>query len=602
LNGEEVARPASELATGRSRIRPSGAALAALVLATAVLFQVSRGKWSDAIIDSGREWIVPDALSRGALLYRDVVYWFGPFTPYLHAAVFKVFGSSFSSLVLAGILGAAAVLASLFIALRQVSGRAEAALWTALAVPALVFMPNAGGAILGMGFRMWHAAAFSLLAIAAASGRDRSWLRPAGAGALAALAGLCRTEWGLAALSAAALTLGLSARRRERARPFAALLGGFAVAFGSVWAFFFLRVGWHALVVDQPVFLLHIPEETRDHVGLAGFAAWRTGLWNVVYSSCMWLGLYLAVRLVLLRNDGSGRTRRRLGLLAGVLILAAVAAAWGGASGPVVLAGAPLLCVAALVEGWRRSPAPEGCALAGLGWMGLVSSHRRVFFIGDAPYVAPPLLLAFACAAGLVALGIEATTPPHRVRFGFALRLVLGLLVVLAFAVRFRAYEDDDRVAIAGTGGMLTERPETAKQIEQLAATIRSRTGPGEGLVVIPEGEILNFLADRPNPLRHKLYLPGYLSSENEADVLAELSRTRPSAIVVWFRTTGEYGQGSFGSGYGRRLAAWIGEEYAEETSPGPMGNRSAPRVFWSADRRLSRGDSIGYPVGARTP
>src|SRR5207249_10307282 len=67
-----------------------------LVAPTILLFLVSRGKWSDAIIDSGREWIVPDALARGDLLYRDVVYWFGPFTPYFHAAFFALFGSSFA--------------------------------------------------------------------------------------------------------------------------------------------------------------------------------------------------------------------------------------------------------------------------------------------------------------------------------------------------------------------------------------------------------------------------------------------------------------------------------------------------------------------------
>lgn len=574
----------------------------ALAAATAALYLVSRGKWSDAIIDSGREWIVPDALARGELLYRDVVYWFGPLTPYAHAAAFRLFGSSYRSLVLAGILGAAGAMGCLFVALRRVSGRVEAAFWTALAIPALVFMPNAGGAILGMGYRMWHAAAFSLLAIAAASRLERPWIRTTGAGALAALAGLCRTEWGLAALSAAALTLGLSASRPRGLRPFAAMLGGFAVTFGSVWAFFFLRAGWRPLVLEQPVFLWNVPEETRAHVGLAGLAAWRTGLWNVLYSGCAWLGLYLAVRLVVLKSDGSGRSGRRLTWLAGVLVLAAVAAALGGASGPVVFAGAPVFCAAALVEGWRRRPLPEACALAGFGWMGLVSSHRRFFFIDDGPYVAPPLLLAFACAAGLAGLGIEALAPPFRRRFDLALRGVLGILVVIAFGERCRSYAEDERVAIAGTDGMLSERPEVARQVEELAATIRNGTRPGEGLVVIPEGEILNYLADRPNPLRHKLYLPGYLSADNEADIVAELSRTRPFAIVLWFRTTGEYGPGSFGGGYGRDLAARIRSSYTEQPLPGPPAGRAAPRLLWSTDGRLSRRDSIGYPVEARTP
>src|SRR5262245_62757732 len=123
--------------TGR---RPAWAA-AALAVATVALFIVSRGKWSDPLIDSGREWIVPDGLARGELLYRDVVYWFGPFTPYFQAAFLRLFDSSFGSLVAAGVVSAVGILAILFAVLRRVTGTRDAAVWTALAVPALVFMP-----------------------------------------------------------------------------------------------------------------------------------------------------------------------------------------------------------------------------------------------------------------------------------------------------------------------------------------------------------------------------------------------------------------------------------------------------------------------------
>ncbi|MFY9551347.1 MAG: hypothetical protein WAU32_09380, partial [Thermoanaerobaculia bacterium] len=141
------------------------AAAVALAGATVALFFVSRGKWSDPLIDSGREWIVPDALSRGEMLYRDVVYWFGPLTPYFQAAFFRIFGSSFATLVLVGALTALLTLIALCAVLRLVTDRRSAALWTALAIPALVFMPNAGGALLGMGYRIWQAAAFALASV-----------------------------------------------------------------------------------------------------------------------------------------------------------------------------------------------------------------------------------------------------------------------------------------------------------------------------------------------------------------------------------------------------------------------------------------------------
>ncbi|HYK40841.1 MAG TPA: hypothetical protein VE007_00535, partial [Thermoanaerobaculia bacterium] len=84
------------------------------------------------------------------------------------------------------------------------------------------------------------------------------------------------------------------------------------------------------------------------------------------------------------------------------------------------------------------------------------------------------------------------------------------------------------------------------------------------GLVVFPEGEILNFLTSRPNPIRHKLYLPGYLTAANEEEILAELRRARPAAVVLWPRPLGEYSRGEFGTDYGRRIRDWIAREYAE--------------------------------------
>src|SRR5262249_32222729 len=146
--------------------RAGAAMLAAGVLAaTTALFVVSRGKWADAIVDTGSEWLWPDALFRGELLYRDVVYWFGPLTPYLHAGAFALFGSSFSTLVAAGAVASLLTLGALYASLRLVTGKLESALWTAVAIPMLVFMPYSGGGLLGMGYRMWHAAALTLLAL-----------------------------------------------------------------------------------------------------------------------------------------------------------------------------------------------------------------------------------------------------------------------------------------------------------------------------------------------------------------------------------------------------------------------------------------------------
>lgn len=52
-------------------------------------------KWPDILIDFGRELYVPWRLIQGEVLYRDLAYLNGPFSPYLNALWFRLFGDSF---------------------------------------------------------------------------------------------------------------------------------------------------------------------------------------------------------------------------------------------------------------------------------------------------------------------------------------------------------------------------------------------------------------------------------------------------------------------------------------------------------------------------
>ncbi|HEX9287216.1 MAG TPA: hypothetical protein VF999_08125, partial [Thermoanaerobaculia bacterium] len=363
------------------------AGAAALGLASVGLFLVSRGKWSDAIVDSGREWIVPDALSRGDLLYRDVVYWFGPLTPYFHAALFKIFGSSFSTLVLAGIVGSIGVLAALYFALRTVIGRREALLWTALAVPALIFMPRAGGAILGMGYRMWHAAALSLFAIALLCGR-RSPLKPAlgvSTGVLCALAGLCRTEWGLSTAFAAMLVVAIREGVGRRFwRVSLTILATFAVVFSAVLAVFVWLAGTGAVLREGHVLLAGLPKETVTFLHRFSWSRdWQDGILQVLYSSCLLLAGLFVLEAWASRRDDPQRLVRRLPWIVAVNLYMAIYPARGGASARVLLSAAPAVCAAAVIVGVRLAPGRRAAALAGFGLLGLLLSFRRPLGIGD---------------------------------------------------------------------------------------------------------------------------------------------------------------------------------------------------------------------------
>jgi hypothetical protein len=544
----------------------AGIAVFAVAVATAALYFVSKGKWSDALIDSGREWIVPDALARGALLYRDVVYWFGPFTPYFHAAFFRILGSSFATLVFAGAVGAAAALTVLHIALRRVTGRKEAAVVTALAIPALVFMPNAGGALLGMGYRIWHAAVFALAAVVLASlPPKRSGTAAAlGAGACAALAGLCRTEWGLAAAAAAGLAAWLRPRRRSSGTRAAALVvAGFAAVFAAGIGVFLRAAGSAAVLADGHVLFGRLPSETRHFlIAFSGVLDWRRGLLEMVYSAAAWAGLAVVVAWLSWPRNSPKPRGLAVGLALSVGVLAATALA-GGAGSAVLFSAAPLVSAAAAVAGLRRGHGSPAAVLAANGVLGFALSYRRPFHIGDSAYVAPPLLFAFVAAAGLlylVAAARRRSAERHALNRGFG--RLLAILVVAVFAARIAQYAAIEAVPIAGTSGMLSARPELAREIEELGRLLRAKTAEGGGVAVFPEGEVLNFLSGRRNPIRHELYLPGYLAADNEAQVLAELREQPPAAVVFWRRPVSEYDRSLFGEDYGTSIRSWIAEGY----------------------------------------
>ena len=163
----------------------------------------------------------------------------------------------------------------------------------------------------------------------------------------------------------------------------------------------------------------------------------------------------------------------------------------------------------------------------------------------------------------------------------------IAAVAVLAFGGRLLQYASDDRIPIPGTDGMLSTRPRVVRELTDLALAIRRGTAPGDGLVVFPEGEVLNLLSGRANPIRHKLYLPGYLTAENESEVLAELAKARPAAIVIWLRPTSEYGHSLFGRDYGRRIGGWIEKNYVARTFETGQRARTAQALLY-----LDRGTS----------
>src|SRR5262249_36229857 len=205
--------------------------------------------------------------------------------------------------------------------------------------------------------------------------------------------------------------------------------------FGVALLFFIAVAGADAVVRDGHVLLTGLPEETRRFLlAYSGIGNWRVGILELIYSAGMWLALFLGIELVSARRPGDPWPAGRVGALLGLLaVLGILALAGGGAGAGLFLAG-PLFPLAAVRARLEMRPGRRSAALSAFGLAGLVLSYRRPFHIGDAAYVAPALLFALVCAAGLLRLAVlRQRTRFLRARLSTALAGGVALLAALAF-------------------------------------------------------------------------------------------------------------------------------------------------------------------------
>jgi hypothetical protein len=105
--------------------------------------------------------------------------------------------------------------------------------------------------------------------------------------------------------------------------------------------------------------------------------------------------------------------------------------------------------------------------------------------------------------------------------------------------------------------------PLAAAEKEALGV-IADSTKPGDGMVVIPEGAMINYLARRTNPTPYLNLLPPEMSYYGENAMIASLKAQSPKFIVLVRRNIREFGEENFGASprYGKRMLDWINQEY----------------------------------------
>lgn len=105
----------------------------------------------------------------------------------------------------------------------------------------------------------------------------------------------------------------------------------------------------------------------------------------------------------------------------------------------------------------------------------------------------------------------------------------------------------------------------TGEMIGQRSQWLRAASaGQGQTLLVLPEGEMINYLARLPSPVAPFFFFSAATSGGREAAIVRELERDPPDWVVLVSRDLREYGVQRYGESpeQGGQILGWAGDRY----------------------------------------
>ena len=557
-----------------------------LFLIAALFLRIGWRRWTHVMIDFGRELYVPWRLAEGDVLFRDIAYFNGPLSPHLNSVVFRIFGTSYTSLILFNILLLAITVWLLYRLMTALGSRLSATVGGVLflIIFALADLTRAGNYnfITPYSHEMTHGSLLGLVVLTALFAyvrRPSSW-RLVLIGGLLGTVFLTKAEFFLAAVAAVSTVVLLEMWQGDRgnkglldrAKP---LVLGFMLPPLIAW---FLMLGslspgaaLRGVLGPWPYLFLQELGELRFYRKGMGTDAPVEHLRRMA----IWIGLYAAMLvppfLAALRTSPRSSSRRwvagAISLWAGLLFVV-LAPRFNPTDLPRPL---PVILLVALVIALARQlrRPRDGSAdwrpTAGIAFnvYALLLLAKMAFYPRFHNY---GFALAMPAAMFLVVLLLDGLPRwiDRRGGYGPAFRLsalVFLVLVAVVFSwpsvIVFR-----EKSLPFGHGADMFKIQDRFVVMQRLLERLPEVIEPDETLIVIPEGVMLNYQLRLENPTPHINFMPPELIMFGEDAIVASLMENPPDVIVLVKRQTMEYGFETIGNGYGERLMSWVGAHY----------------------------------------
>lgn len=540
-------------------------------------------RWTHPIIDHGREMNVPLRILSGERLYVDIIYYYGPFAPHFNALLYDWFGVHLNTLHGSGMVCAVVILLMIYWLARRLMSPLEAALATALVLITCAvsgFMgnfiqPYAYSALYG-----WTFALASLVCLVAyVTSRRTAWM--CGAGVCVGLAMACKPEQGVLACGpvAAAWILASLSERRWLWRPLwlaatpAAIIA--AITYGPI----VVSVPWHMLVTDT-YDAFSQPQMVFFAKFLNGTLGWPITGWAIVSAAGMSVAACGLVTLLGLLLDQRVHSLVRRDAWPAWACLVAGGGLWwlGGGQSPYFdvtpLRGAPfVLGVTIAVVAWqlwrrhsRSEPLPHQhqivllIAIFSLAAIGRVILNLSLW----SPYTSftAPTVLVLCCYLFFRAAPAALLSSERARAYARIVAMALIAIWVTSLGIEHADSARLNNFEITAPRGRLLTDGTIGRPIMDAIRFTAARTQPGDYVLNLPQGSIVNFLADRRNPLREEIIVAGFLTPDREADAIRRVAEKNVKLILVSNHLTPEYRDPAFGVHYNQAFMRWIEANY----------------------------------------
>ena len=558
-------------------------------------------KWADPLVDFGRELYIPWQLSNDKVLYRDIAHLFGPFSQYLNALWFRLFGVSLTTLIVSNLAILAATVAGIHYLFAESCGPSAA---TAASMVVLLlfgfsqYVDDTGNYnfVCPYSHEATHSIALAVAVMVCLyrGVRDGHVRWFALAGVLFGFVLLTKAETSLAMAVAAAAGLGCAMALDRQ---------GFRVAAVRTSAF----VG--CVPAPSLGFLIYLSRHMPLAAAVRGLAgAWTTILVgaaarNVFYLRGMglddplgngmrmlkmFLGFVLLVAALAavdtawpqrFRRSRNRSVAQRIVTLAililslgAILIVSVVAVPWTQFPRALPLISLSAVVVFAAMFIARRNDRAAAVAFVPLVmWstfsfvlLGKIMLNARIYHYGF--YLAMPATLVLA----VVLVWLVPRWLHNGAGGGAIFRTVATLVCASGMAVYFgisqRLYRMKTLEIGSGGDAIFAFGPATEWRGTALIDTLRAleATPRDATLAVLPEGVMINYLSRRGNPTPYINLMMPELLTFGESVIRRTFEMAPPDYILLVHRGTTEYGVPYFGSDprNGQAIMDWIGRRY----------------------------------------